>query len=644
LRPLPCRLRVCDIGKVRRAPFFLVVATVAAIAFLFASNAQAAGPKRVLLVHSFGSASPPFTVESRAFETELVQKMGARVDLDEVSLDMARYTDRDMQEAIVDYLQKRQAKWQPDLVVPIGAPASIFVANYRNRLFPETPILYASADRRLLPPGALEKNAAYIGQVYDIPGLLEDMLQIAPATKNIAVVVGATPLEHVWQEVLQKASEPLASRINFTYYSDLSFDQMLQRAATLPPNSYIFVLLLVRDAAGVTLNADEALQRLHQVANAPINSIFNHQLGLGIVGGRLYQSELMGKEAAEVATRILQGEPASSFAPRLIERLPPRYDWRELQRWKINEHRLPAGSTVLFREPTVWERYRAWIIGGLSICILEALLITGLLANLVKRHRAERSLKQAEEEARHHREQINLLSRVSLLGEMTASLTHELNQPLSAIITNANAGKRLIDRGKEDPEILRDILVDVVADGNRAHDIIQDVRNTIKKGEPTRRRINLNELVTNVAHVVRPDAVACSCELETSLAKDLPLIEGDPVQIQQVLVNLISNALDAMRHTPPGERKGEISTAGDGDGEVRLSVRDHGTGIPTEVHERLFDRFFTTKEQGLGMGLAISRSIIEAHGGTLSGENCDGGGACFTVRFPQAKEHNSQAA
>src|SRR4029453_18262362 len=167
--------------------------------------------------------------------------------------------------------------------------------------------------------------------------MLENMLQIAPATKNIAVVVGATPLEHVWQEVLQKASEPLASRINFTYYSDLSFDQMLQRAATLPPDSYIFVLLLVRDAAGVTLNADEALQRLHQVANAPINSIFNHQLGLGIVGGRLYQSELMGKEAAEVATRILQGEPASSFAPRLIERLPPRYDWRELQRWKINE-------------------------------------------------------------------------------------------------------------------------------------------------------------------------------------------------------------------------------------------------------------------------------------------------------------------
>ena len=321
--------------------------------------------------------------------------MGDRVDLDEVSLDMARYADRDIQEAIVNYLQKRQAKWQPDLVVPIGSSATIFVANYRDRLFPETPILYV-VDRRLLPPGALEKNAAYVGQEIDLPGLLEDMLQVAPATKNIAVIVGTTPLEHYWQEAFQKAAEPLAGRINFTYYSDLSFDQMKERASTLPPDSYIIFLLLVRDAAGVTLNSDDALQRLHAVAHAPINSIFDHQLGLGIVGGRLYESEGVGKEAADVAIRILHGEPASSIPPRLFERLPPRYDWRELQRWKINEKLLPPGSTVLFREPTVWDRYRAWIIAGISICILQALLITGLLANLVKRRRAERSLTESE--------------------------------------------------------------------------------------------------------------------------------------------------------------------------------------------------------------------------------------------------------
>jgi len=572
-----------------------------------------------------------------AFETELVEKMGERVDLDEVSLDMARYADRDMQEAIVDYLQKRQRKWQPDLVVPIGAPAAIFVAKYRERLFPETPIVYASADRRLLPADALEKNAAYVGQVYEISGFLEDMLQVAPATKNIVVVVGATPLEHIWREVFQKAAEPFANRINFTYYSDLSFDQMLQGVAKLPPNSFIFVLLLLRDASGVTHNADEALQRLHQVANAPINGIFDHQLGLGIVGGRLYQSERVGKEAADIAVRILRGEPTSGIPQILLERLPPRYDSRELQRWKIHEKLLPKRSTILFRAPTLWEQHRTLILAVVTVCALQALLISVLLVNLVKRHRAERSLTRAEEDARRHREQINLLSRVSLLGEMTASLAHELYQPLSAIITNASAGMWSIDKGKEDPATLREILADVEADGRRAHDIIHNVRNTIKKGDPTRRRINLNELVTNVVHVVRPDAVAYSCEIETSLAKDLPLIEVDPIQIQQVLVNLVSNALDAMRQTPPNQRKVEISTAGNGDGEVRLSVRDHGTGIRSEV-EQLFDHFFTTKEQGLGMGLAIVRSIVESHGGEIHAENAADGGARFYFTLPLTKK------
>src|SRR5689334_3334593 len=186
--------------------------------------------KRVLIVHSFGSTSPPFTVHAAAFQTALIEKMGESVDLDEVSLDMARYADADMQEAIVEYLEKRRSKWRPDLVVPIGSPAGIFVSQYVERLFPDTPILYTSLDRRLLPPHALDKNAAYIGQIFDIPGLIQDMLQIAPATKNISVVVGATPLEKHWKEIFEKAAEPLAGRIKVTYFDDLAFSQMVQRS------------------------------------------------------------------------------------------------------------------------------------------------------------------------------------------------------------------------------------------------------------------------------------------------------------------------------------------------------------------------------------------------------------------------------
>jgi signal transduction histidine kinase len=280
-----------------------------------------------------------------------------------------------------------------------------------------------------------------------------------------------------------------------------------------------------------------------------------------------------------------------------------------------------------------------------ALALQMFLIVTGtplmfLSVLLEDDRRSQQALHEVEDDARRHREQINLLSRVSLLGEMTASLAHELNQPLSAIISNANAGMRYIERGKDDPARLRDILGDVESDANRAYDIIRNVRNTIKKGDPARRQIDLNELVTNVAHVVRPDAVGYSCEVETSLAKDLPPIEGDPVQIQQVLVNLVSNALDAMQQTPTGRRKVEISTAGKGDSEVRLSVRDHGSGIRTEVHDRLFDQFFTTKDHGLGMGLAIVRSIVEAHGGKIHAENVADGGACFYFTLPVTKKHD----
>ena len=239
-----------------------------------------------------------------------------------------------------------------------------------------------------------------------------------------------------------------------------------------------------------------------------------------------------------------------------------------------------------------------------------------------------------EEEARRSREQVELLGRVSLLGEMTASLAHELNQPLTAIINNATAAMHYIEQGNLNPEQLRDILTDVVGDGCRAHDIIGNVRSAIKKGSAIRGRINLNDVVKNVARMVHPDAAAQLCKVEMFLAQDLPAFEGDPTQIQQVLINLLHNAFDAMRSTPPSGRKVEIVTSYNGDGTICAAVRDHGSGISEPTWERLFEQFFTTKEEGLGMGLAIVRSIVEAHGGTITAENADGGGARFLFHLP----------
>jgi PAS domain S-box-containing protein len=246
--------------------------------------------------------------------------------------------------------------------------------------------------------------------------------------------------------------------------------------------------------------------------------------------------------------------------------------------------------------------------------------------------------KRAEEEAHRQREQINLLSRASLLGEMTASLAHELNQPLSAIISNANAGMRFIDQGKADSETMREILNDVAADGRRAHDIIDNVRGAIKGSNSIRGPINLNDVVRAVAHMVEGEAAARVCEIRMSLAENLPLIEGDPTQLQQVLINLVNNAFDAMVATQSDHRRIELSTEGNGNGTVRVGVRDYGTGILDEARERLFDHFFTTKDEGLGMGLVIVRSVVEAHGGKIEAEDVEGGGARFYFTLPVRQE------
>ena len=181
---------------------------------------------------------------------------------------------------------------------------------------------------------------------------------------------------------------------------------------------------------------------------------------------------------------------------------------------------------------------------------------------------------------------------------------------------------------------LREIMVDVVADARRAHDIIQSVRNAIKKGATIRAPLNLNEVVNNVMHMVQPDAVAHSCRVEVSLANHLPPIEADPTQIQQVLINLLTNAFDAMEDAPSDRRSVQIATEYDGNGTVCVRVRDHGPGIPDSARKRLFEQFFTTKHDGLGMGLAIVRSVVEAHGGKVRAENVDGGGADFCIHLP----------
>jgi PAS domain S-box-containing protein len=244
--------------------------------------------------------------------------------------------------------------------------------------------------------------------------------------------------------------------------------------------------------------------------------------------------------------------------------------------------------------------------------------------------------KRAEMDAEEHRRELAHLSRVASLGELSGALAHELNQPLAAILANTRAAQRLVTRRTPDLSEIQAILEDIALDDRRAGEVIGRLRVLLKKGEPRPTKVDLNDLVTEVRALLHSDLIRRRVATETKLAWTLPPVFGERVELQQVLLNLVQNACDAMAGTPSHQRLVTISTGLTPDGCVQLSVEDRGHGIPPERLNQIFDAFFTTKENGLGLGLAICRSIVTAHGGRLWAENNSSPGATFHLMLDPA--------
>ncbi len=249
---------------------------------------------------------------------------------------------------------------------------------------------------------------------------------------------------------------------------------------------------------------------------------------------------------------------------------------------------------------------------------------------------------KADLQLRLQREEMTRMSRVSSMGELTASLAHELNQPLTAIASNAAAGKRLLSQGVPGLKMFEELLADVAADARRAGDIIHGIHHFVRKGEGTRGAVSLNEIVQEVLRLLHSDLLGRETAVETQLAPNLPLVDADTVQLQQVLLNLLMNSLEAMQVIPSEKRRILISTKCEGNSSALVSVRDYGGGLPKEDPDKVFTQFYSTKPNGMGMGLTIVRSIVEAHGGKLSAENTGEGARFFftlpVIRKPEARE------
>ena len=247
--------------------------------------------------------------------------------------------------------------------------------------------------------------------------------------------------------------------------------------------------------------------------------------------------------------------------------------------------------------------------------------------------------KKAETEAYNARKQLLGMERLSRLGELTASLAHELNQPLTSILTNSRAALRFIESGVADMEELKEILKDIASDDKRAGDIIRSLRSMVKPEEGTQDRVVINDLIREVVSLFNSESIIRNIKVETDYADSLPPVTVEKIQIQQVMINLMMNAAESMTMSSPGDRRIVIETGLTGDGLIRVGVRDFGPGIRPEEISNIFQPFFTTKRTGLGLGLSLSRSIVEAHGGHIRAENNADRGATFSFDLPSEIYH-----
>jgi signal transduction histidine kinase len=616
-----------DWAAMKRSTIALTIALVALWAFPHCAGAGPRPPSILVLDQSeprgpfyfqiFAGIRGELNADLRSTHTSLYAE----------NLDLSRFNGKDYEDSLRRHLMQKYRDRNVGVIVAVGVATLDLLLRWRTELWAGVPVVFAMVDetdfKRLNPPNDVTGGLVNVS--------LSNTISIARAAVphlDTVVFVGDPWERQVIYRNWKHEMPAATGGLKVVDLTGFTMADVRQQVESLPEGSAIIYSAMYSDGEGTFYPPATAVGLIAEKANRPIIVASETFLAPGGLGGFVLVPGLIGAHAAKMALRILNGESPSSIPVTVTDAVKPIFNWRQMQRWGVSDAALPRASEIRFREPSFWKEYFWQSIAAIAAVLIQAGLIVFLLVERKKRSNAEVSARSRLTELTH-------ANRRATAGELSSTIAHELNQPLGAILTNAETAELILQSPSPDLGEIRDILADIRRDDLRANEVINRMRSFLKRAPFELVDIDVNDILRGAFGFLSVQAATRNIALYLQPSPEPLRIKGDPVQLQQVILNLIVNSMDAMSAIPYGRTVIGRAEQNGGTSAI-VSISDSGPGIPPEKLSEVFDPFFTTKKQGMGIGLSIARTIVQAHKGRIWAENQSEGGAVFHLSLPLA--------
>ncbi len=583
-----------------------------------------ANARRVLIVYESDSLLPAAVEIARGLQQGFD---GGPYEVEFYSeyLDALRFQDPEHLERQATTLAAKYSDVGIEVVLAAGPGALRFMIEHRQAIAPGVPLVFGAVTSNSVRSIALPSDSWGVLSHFDTLRTIDLAQRLQPDARRIVVVTGSADFDRSWQARVREELSGQDTGMSVEYLSGLSLEGFKEAVAQLSGDTILLILTVVEDASGRTFVPRQAAADIASVAGVPAYGVYSTYVGTGVLGGVVETFEGIGADMAALASSIIAGVPPEQRI--VASTVRPMVDWRQLKRWGISTELLPEDVLLEFYEPTDWERYRTAILAAMALLALLSVLVSGLIV-------VDRRRRVIQQELALERLELAHLSRISQLGQLSGAFAHELNQPLTSILANAEAGVRLLENSPPDLKELKEILGDIVADDRRAAGVITQLRQLMIKGEVKIEPVDINKVVTSTIELAKGELVVRQTTVDFHRNQKELLVNGNIPQLQQVVLNLMLNAAQAMSHLHSSQRRITVETGLGADGMCELSIADRGPGISAEMRSRIFKPFVSGGGNGMGLGLSICRSIALAHGGTLAFDEQARGGARVVLTLP----------